>query len=487
MKKIPVASEEASPSPKSPSTPTAKPVSASVVDHRENKELQEISLESKNRFTSKYDRIMAEEKSRIDHSRRAKQSELEKQLHRPPRVILSERNQQFILDLLKEQNFSLAEFDQHYVLADFEKEQLQKKLADLGFPTSEIEKSMQHGSSLETCINWLCMNLTDEQLPKSFRASGKQMEVKVSPSTPSFSLDKLPSLAGFEGYDSKDSFESTLIDMLRSIMPTFKEQDDSSVMDDVAVELDALKCIYNVEEDNPLIQVMEKENVLCVRYSLPTGSLVFCFSVRLGYPKQPPTALLCVPSLSPEVRRAFTRLVFSDFETNYSGILYEIMSDIDALIEKAKQSVQEAQLLKPVKEKAPIYSKPQRRATTSKPRFSHRSRVIDKSTLFGQPSSSVLKQRASLPIVQYKQKVLEMLRHHQVSIVSGGTGCGKSTQVPQFLIEEFRENDEKDLNIVVCEPRRISCLGLYNRVIEEQGFVAGDRCPIGYQVRGDAK
>ncbi|KAK8830722.1 hypothetical protein WA577_004449, partial [Blastocystis sp. JDR] len=65
-------------------------------------------------------------------------------------------------------------------------------------------------------------------------------------------------------------------------------------------------------------------------------------------------------------------------------------------------------------------------------------------------------------------------------------GCGKSTQVPQFLLEQFREGAEKDLNVVVCEPRRISCLGLYNRVMEEQGY-KGENSPVGYQVRGDAK
>ena len=72
-------------------------------------------------------------------------------------------------------------------------------------------------------------------------------------------------------------------------------------------------------------------------------------------------------------------------------------------------------------------------------------------------------------------------------LLNGGTGCGKSTQVPQFLLEEFRESQASNLNIIVCEPRRISCLGLYNRVIEEQGYKEGTSCPIGYQVRGDSK
>lgn len=108
--------------------------------------------------------------------------------------------------------------------------------------------------------------------------------------------------------------------------------------------------------------------------------------------------------------------------------------------------------------------------------------------LIGTPSAEVVKQRESLPIAAYRQSFLDMVASGQVSILSGGTGCGKSTQVPQFLLEEFRSSStQKDLNIIVCEPRRISCLGLYNRVIEEQGFEEGPTCPIGYQVRGDSK
>lgn len=112
---------------------------------------------------------------------------------------------------------------------------------------------------------------------------------------------------------------------------------------------------------------------------------------------------------------------------------------------------------------------------------------MDKRLLTGSPSAEVVSQRIALPIAQYRSEVLSMIRSSQVSILSGGTGCGKSTQVPQFLLEEFRESQQSNLNVVVCEPRRISCLGLYNRVLEEQGFREGPQCPVGYQVRGDSK
>ena len=35
----------------------------------------------------------------------------------------------------------------------------------------------------------------------------------------------------------------------------------------------------------------------------------------------------------------------------------------------------------------------------------------------------------NLPIYQYKEKIVSMIREHQIVVVAGDTGCGKSTQV----------------------------------------------------------
>ena len=40
-----------------------------------------------------------------------------------------------------------------------------------------------------------------------------------------------------------------------------------------------------------------------------------------------------------------------------------------------------------------------------------------------------------LPIAEYKESILEALEENQVVIVAGDTGCGKSTQVPQYLLQ----------------------------------------------------
>ncbi|XP_069063715.1 probable ATP-dependent RNA helicase DHX34 isoform X2 [Pleurodeles waltl] len=85
------------------------------------------------------------------------------------------------------------------------------------------------------------------------------------------------------------------------------------------------------------------------------------------------------------------------------------------------------------------------------------------------------KERSNLPIFQYQDKIVEMVRKHQVVVVAGDTGCGKSTQVPQYLLAA-------GLSHIACtQPRRIACISLAKRVGIESLNQYGSR--VGYQIR----
>lgn len=74
------------------------------------------------------------------------------------------------------------------------------------------------------------------------------------------------------------------------------------------------------------------------------------------------------------------------------------------------------------------------------------------------------------------------MENNQVLLIEGDTGCGKTTQVPQFIIDNFTQNgNATDCNILVSQPRRISAISLADRVAYERGEVVGD--VVGYQVR----
>lgn len=80
--------------------------------------------------------------------------------------------------------------------------------------------------------------------------------------------------------------------------------------------------------------------------------------------------------------------------------------------------------------------------------------------------------RQNLPIAAYKEHVLGILAQNQVLVLSGETGCGKSTQVPAFILEESLKNG-KACKIYVTEPRRISAISLAERVSQELGEPRG--------------
>ena len=46
--------------------------------------------------------------------------------------------------------------------------------------------------------------------------------------------------------------------------------------------------------------------------------------------------------------------------------------------------------------------------------------------------------RQKLPIYSFRQELLNAIRDHQILIVEGETGCGKTTQIPQYLYESVR-------------------------------------------------
>ena len=78
---------------------------------------------------------------------------------------------------------------------------------------------------------------------------------------------------------------------------------------------------------------------------------------------------------------------------------------------------------------------------------------------------ALLQARKSLPIWNSASAIRESLRARDVLVLVGETGCGKSTQVPQFLM------DEKWCTgcIAITQPRRVAAVSLAKRVAEEVG------------------
>ena len=83
-----------------------------------------------------------------------------------------------------------------------------------------------------------------------------------------------------------------------------------------------------------------------------------------------------------------------------------------------------------------------------------------------------------LPIVDRRQDIIDAIRGHQVLVIAGETGSGKTTQIPKMCLEAERGIR----GLIGCtQPRRIAAQAMADRVAEELKTPLGDK--VGYQVR----
>lgn len=83
-------------------------------------------------------------------------------------------------------------------------------------------------------------------------------------------------------------------------------------------------------------------------------------------------------------------------------------------------------------------------------------------------------------IEDHREKILEKVDKNTVVVLRGPTGCGKTTKVPQFILDDYRERG-LFCNIVVAQPRRIAASSNAKRVCKERGWKCGSI--VGYQVK----
>nr|CAD7441299.1 unnamed protein product [Timema bartmani] len=87
--------------------------------------------------------------------------------------------------------------------------------------------------------------------------------------------------------------------------------------------------------------------------------------------------------------------------------------------------------------------------------------------------------KRSLPIFPFKDDLIDAIKNHQVLIIEGETGSGKTTQIPQYLHEAGFTEDNKMIGCT--QPRRVAAMSVSARVAEEMGVKLGNE--VGYSIR----
>ena len=98
----------------------------------------------------------------------------------------------------------------------------------------------------------------------------------------------------------------------------------------------------------------------------------------------------------------------------------------------------------------------------------------------------ILEFRRKLPSYKMQYEILDMVDRNCVSLISGETGCGKTTQVAQFILDSYIQRKQGSMcNIICTQPRRIGAISVAERVASERNEQVGESC--GYQIRLEEK
>lgn len=95
---------------------------------------------------------------------------------------------------------------------------------------------------------------------------------------------------------------------------------------------------------------------------------------------------------------------------------------------------------------------------------------------------SMRNSRAALPITTRARELLDHIQNNDATICMATTGSGKTTQIPQLILDDYIDRGEgARCNIICTQPRRLAAISVAQRVAKERGENLG--ASIGYQVR----
>jgi ATP-dependent RNA helicase DHX36 len=94
--------------------------------------------------------------------------------------------------------------------------------------------------------------------------------------------------------------------------------------------------------------------------------------------------------------------------------------------------------------------------------------------------------RQRLPASLMEHEVVQTIDKNQITVIAGATGCGKTTQVPQLVLDDLIVRGlGAATNIIITQPRRISAIGVAGRISEERCEKVGDTC--GFSIKLEKK
>lgn len=388
-----------------------------------------------------------------------------------------------------------------------ERQELKSKLINLGFRKAHVNEAMLYKDPL----SFLLFNLPEDDFPRYFQKrkedSKNIIEISTLPLQKQITLERLQefpvskdeALFALDLYNGSEALAAGYL--TQSMIPDLpilgtEEIDNPESKEMWIQELESLKCIFEdkievIDETNCyVISLMEKYSLKLKVYRTPNypqhipGIVVSTFSKKIKLPNY-------------IKKQVMIKLLHHVKESGIIGgeMIYEIyqwlLDNIKSIIDNPgkllniddMKSSSNFEIIEARKSKMKLNKKNQEASLTK----DELSALLDeyKKRILTNNYKLMQDQRMQLPAWKKKDHIVDLIMKNQIVLITGETGSGKSTQVCQFVLDAlFTSNNSNELQkkILVTQPRRISAIGLAERVAAERCVPCGEE--VGYTIRG---
>lgn len=378
----------------------------------------------------------------------------------------------------------------------------------LGFRRSHVEEAVAECKDREEVLEWLLIYVPEDDLPRW--SLPEQYSAGISLASSDLARDskiKRLSATGYpaelcsEALDLKGGNEQLAAEYMQNMLIHGKEiqQDSDSTGSDESwlEEQSTLEAIFGD-------RYKRLSNLACEIKSDESNrpnTVTFGFQKPFkGYPSSPPIISISAKGIPAYIRLSAIRQVVKHAEDDLLGqpMIFNMIDWLEVNLPSILENPGKLRDISAIASSYPpantVSQLPLRQANKRSKGLdwnsdSSQSLLIRDSWQKRQQSPAqqeMMRKRQSLPAWNIQNAIVEAVNTHQVTIISGETGSGKSTQSVQFVLDDMIKQGYGGIaNIICTQPRRISALGLADRVSDERCSSVGDE--VGYIIRGDSK
>ncbi|KAI7863168.1 P-loop containing nucleoside triphosphate hydrolase protein [Spinellus fusiger] len=445
---------------------------------------------------------------------------MRKHWERIPAVHMSSENRKLVEEVVKQSNTIYTPI--HTKLPENVYHDLCQGLVGMGFRKAHVEEALEYCLDRISALDWLCLHVPEDDLPANFMHSNYNPTMTtISHTTQSLGRDWLIKRMVAIGYPAavcEEAMQITNDDdigALELLQWRLQHSDTPQpVRDPESYTPEELK-EFCQEETMSLESIYDSkyeakptDNHICHRIELSAlinGKQIPVFleciiSFSSSYPHSLPLFTIECDALPSYLKLAMIKGMAEEGEKNMGFPL--VYMCVEWLSDNINRIITHPPRLREMSESMTVHAASTRHNEASH-RRNNKKKTRNEARLPNEALSRELKEalealhlssayaalgqvRSRLPAHEFKSKVIQIVLDHQVTIVSGETGCGKTTQVPQFILDqEIEQGRGSTCNILCTQPRKISAIGVAERVAAERCEEIGKT--VGYAIRGETK